>query len=82
MHKRCGFAHSLVLFWRLAETPLFACLNVLAVWALRLESKYAIQHIAGDPESHVLVTSELSGHYLRDWSEYLNTIAAIVNHVL
>ena len=40
--KKCGFAHFLVLFLKLAETPLFVHFNVLAFWALRLESKYTI----------------------------------------
>ena len=40
--EKCGLAHFVVLFLKLAETPLFAHFNVFAFWALRPEPKYTI----------------------------------------
>ena len=41
--KRAVFAHFLVLFLKLAETPLFAHFYVSTFWALGLEPKYTTQ---------------------------------------
>ena len=43
LHEMRAFAHFWVLFLESVETPLFAQINVFAVWALWLELKFTIE---------------------------------------